>query len=76
MASIRPTSRAPWEQRRRIVGMVSSPVEDNSIVLLKLDQPVALSDFTRPICLPASDHFIHLGATCVVLSWDTRGEIL
>ena len=66
-------SRAPWEQKQRIVGMVKSPVEGNSIVLLKMDQPVVFSDFARPICLPSSDEFIHMGASCVTLAWDGPG---
>lgn len=69
-------SRAPWEQERRIIGMVKSPVEGNSIVLLKLDRPVTFSDFIRPICLPSSDEFIHLGAVCVTLGWtSSRNEL-
>ena len=72
-ASIRLGSRAPWEQKQRIVGMVKSPVEGNSIVLLKMDQPVVFSDFARPICLPSSDEFIHMGASCVTLAWDGPG---
>ena len=53
--------------------MVKSPVEGNSIVLLKMDQPVVFSDFARPICLPSSDEFIHMGASCVTLAWDGPG---
>ena len=73
-ATVRLTSRAPWEQKRRIVGMVKSPVEGNSVVILKMDSPVVFSDFTRPICLPSSDDFIHLGATCVTLGWGAKSE--
>ncbi len=51
--------------------MIKSPVEGNSIVLLKLDHPVAFSDFIRPACLPSSDEFIHLGASCATLAWTT-----
>ena len=75
-ATVRLTSRAPWEQKRRIVGMVKSPVEGNSVVILKMDSPVVFSDFTRPICLPSSDDFIHLGATCVTLGWAAKRERL
>lgn len=73
-ASVRLSSRAPWEQKRRIVGMVKSPVEGNSIVILKMDKPVVFSDFARPICLPSSDEFIHMGATCVTLGWNSKGN--
>jgi corin len=75
-ASVRLGSRAPWEQKRRIVGMVKSPVEGNSIVVLKMDQPVVFSDFARPICLPSSDEFIHMGAICVTLGWSGKGNFL
>lgn len=32
--------------------MVKSPVEGSTAVLIRLDTPVAFSDFIRPICLP------------------------
>ena len=38
-----------------------------------MDQPVVFSDFARPICLPSSDEFIHMGASCVTLAWDGPG---
>lgn len=75
-ASVRLGSRAPWEQKQRIVGMVKSPVEGNSIVILKMDAPVVFSDFARPICLPSSDEFIHMGANCVTLGWNGSNEQL
>lgn len=73
-ASVRLGSRAPWEQKERIVGMVKTPVEGNSIVILKMEKPVFFSDFARPICLPSSDEFIHMGATCVTLGWSGQNE--
>lgn len=73
-ASVRLNARAPWEQKRRIVGMVKSPVEGNSIVILKMDSPVVFSDFARPACLPSSDEFIHMGATCATLGWSSKGQ--
>ena len=54
--------------------MVKSPVEGNSVVILKMDKPVVFSDFARPICLPSSDEFIHMGASCVTLSWNSEGK--
>ena len=53
--------------------MVESPVEGNSIVVLKLESPITFSDFARPVCLPSSDEFIHMGANCVTLAWDAKG---
>ncbi|XP_040566515.1 uncharacterized protein [Lepeophtheirus salmonis] len=75
-ASIRLESRAPWEQKRWIVGMVKTPVEGNSIVLLKMNAPIQFNDFSRPICISSSDEFIHLGAKCVTLGWDTKDKVL
>ena len=54
--------------------MVKSPVEGNSAVLLRLDEPAAFSDFARPACLPSSDEFVHMGAKCVTLGWTEKGE--
>lgn len=51
-ATIRLSSTSPWDQERRIVGMVKSPVEGCTIALIKLDRPVMVNDFVRPICLP------------------------
>ena len=55
--------------------MVKSPVEGNSAVLLRLDEPAAFSDFARPSCLPSSDEFVHMGAKCVTMGWTEKGEI-
>jgi hypothetical protein len=75
-ASVRLQSRAPWEKKRIIIGMVKSPVEGNSIVLLKMDVPIVFSDFARPICLPTSDDFVKTGSNCVTLGWSTDNEQL
>ena len=45
------------------------------VVILKMDSAVVFSDFTRPICLPSSDDFIPLGATCVTLGWGAKSEL-
>jgi len=71
LASVRLSSRAPWEQERRIIGMVASPVESHSIVILKLDKEVVFSDFARPVCLPATDSWVQRNdSNCVSLGWD------
>jgi len=72
LASVRLSNRAPWEQERRIIGMVASPVESHSIVILKLDKEVVFSDFARPVCLPATDNWVTRNdSNCVSLGWDT-----
>ena len=53
--------------------MVASPVENLSIVLLKLDRPVQLSDFVRSVCVSGQ---LPSDAECVGLGWDSRqGEL-
>ena len=65
-------SRAPWEQKRTIIGMVKSPVEGNSIVILKMDDPIVFSDFARPICIPENDSFLNNASRCVTLGWTSQ----
>ncbi|XP_055595404.1 uncharacterized protein LOC129746008 [Uranotaenia lowii] len=50
--AVRLSSNAPWTQRRRIIGMVKSPVEGSTAALVRLETPIVYSDFVRPICLP------------------------
>ncbi|XP_055708998.1 uncharacterized protein LOC129805244 [Phlebotomus papatasi] len=50
--SVRLSSSPPWMQRRRIIGMVKSPVEGSTAALIRLETPVQYSDFVRPVCLP------------------------
>lgn len=52
LGTVRLSSVSPWQQERRIVGMVKSPVEGSTIAMVKLDEPVAMNDFVSPICLP------------------------
>ncbi|XP_037920886.1 uncharacterized protein LOC119657837 isoform X1 [Hermetia illucens] len=50
--AVRLSSQAPWTQRRRIIGLVKSPVEGSTAALIRLETPVEFSDFIRPVCLP------------------------
>lgn len=54
--SIRLNAQAPWTQRRRIVGMVKSPVEGSTAALIRLETSVTFSNFIRPICLSDQVH--------------------
>ncbi|XP_025837341.1 atrial natriuretic peptide-converting enzyme, partial [Agrilus planipennis] len=78
LGTIRITSSSPWQQERRIVGMVKSPVEGSTIAMVKLEYPVALTDFVRPVCLPEDDkEFLLSNATyCNALGWSRmRGQL-
>ena len=49
--TVRLSSMVPWQQEQRIVGMVKSPVEGSAIALVRLEDPINMSDFVRPVCL-------------------------
>nr|CAG4651597.1 EOG090X019S [Triops cancriformis] len=68
-ASVRLAADAPWEQERRIVGMVRSPLPGSSVVLVKLNKPVIYSDFVRPVCLSRGQRWADPGVRCVALGW-------
>ena len=76
LSNVRLSSRAPWEQKRRMVGLVRSPVEGSSVVLVRLEKAVVFSDLARPVCLPSTDTWITQsqgqGSVCVTLGWDNR----
>ena len=75
LASVRLSSRPPWQQERRVVGMVASPAENTNIVLLKLQDPVQMSDFARAACLAAPSAAKGAGR-CLALGWDSAtGEL-
>ncbi|XP_030378692.1 uncharacterized protein LOC115627212 [Scaptodrosophila lebanonensis] len=54
--SVRLSAKAPWTQRRRIIGMIKSPVEGSTAAMVRLETPVNFSDHVRPICLPDALH--------------------
>lgn len=77
-ASIRLTSSSPWEQERRIIGMVKSPIEGSTVALTKLDNPVVLNDFVRPICLPKANVGLAIEdqMNCNTLGWSRNRDQL
>ncbi|XP_035736419.1 atrial natriuretic peptide-converting enzyme-like isoform X1 [Vespa mandarinia] len=78
LGTVRLSSTSPWQQERRIVGMIKSPVEGSTTVLLKLDRPVATySDFVRPVCLPSAQDPPSTNASqCNTLGWARNRDML
>lgn len=78
LGTVRLSSSSPWQLERRIVGMMKSPVEGSTTVLLKLDSPVtAFSDFVRPVCLPPNQDSVSRNTTyCQTLGWARNRELL
>ncbi|XP_011505070.1 PREDICTED: atrial natriuretic peptide-converting enzyme [Ceratosolen solmsi marchali] len=76
LGAVRLSSSSPWEQERWIVGMVKSPVEGSSLVLLKMDRPItAFSDFVRPVCLPSGGPASN-DTHCNTLGWAKNRDLL
>ncbi|XP_066247689.1 atrial natriuretic peptide-converting enzyme [Euwallacea similis] len=73
---VRLASVSPWEQERRIIGMVKSPVEGSTVALIRLDQPVNFNDFVRPICLPQEAIPLSPTVHCTTLGWAKNREQL
>ncbi|XP_050533482.1 atrial natriuretic peptide-converting enzyme [Daktulosphaira vitifoliae] len=72
---IRLNSISPWQQERHIVGMVKSPVEGSTLVMIKLNSPIILSDHIRPVCINEDQidgHFLH----CQTLGWSKNRDTL
>lgn len=69
LGAVRLNAVSPWQQERHIVGMVKSPVEGSTLVLVKLSSPVTYSDYIRPVCLnndqPSDVPYLH----CQTLGW-------
>lgn len=57
--------------------MLKSPVEGSTIALIKLEQPVTLNDFVRPICLPTENMGLsNAKMQCNTLGWARNREQL
>ncbi|XP_014244352.1 atrial natriuretic peptide-converting enzyme isoform X2 [Cimex lectularius] len=74
--STRLSSTSPWQQERHVIGMIKSPVEGSTIVLLKLDRKLVPSDFVRPICLPPNGRAIQDLQHCNTLGWAKERTML
>ncbi|XP_026742483.1 atrial natriuretic peptide-converting enzyme [Trichoplusia ni] len=73
--TVRIQSTTPWQQERRIVGMVRSPVEGSMLALVRLEEPVEMTDFVRPICLPENSAE-PTRSVCNTLGWTRNRDQL
>ncbi|GBP59203.1 Atrial natriuretic peptide-converting enzyme [Eumeta japonica] len=79
LGTVRIQSTTPWQQERRIVGMVRSPVEGSMLALVRLEEPVEMTDFVRPICLPEAGADLiqnNEAVTCNALTWTRHRDQL
>ncbi|KAG6449549.1 hypothetical protein O3G_MSEX006112 [Manduca sexta] len=74
--SVRIQSTTPWQQERRIVGMVRSPVEGSMLALVRLEEPLEMTDFVRPICLPENNPNANAQSICNTLGWTRNRDQL
>ncbi|XP_075220339.1 atrial natriuretic peptide-converting enzyme [Lycorma delicatula] len=75
LGTVRLTSQSPWQQERHVLGMVKSPVEGSTMVLVKLDRPIVFSDYIRPVCLPKRTLNTNF-TNCNTLGWSRNREML
>ncbi|XP_068629335.1 atrial natriuretic peptide-converting enzyme [Battus philenor] len=72
--TVRIQSTTPWQQERRIVGLVRSPVEGSMLALVRLEEPVDMTDFVRPACIP--DTKLDNQSICNTLGWTRNRDQL
>lgn len=68
LGAVRLNAMSPWQQERHIIGMVKSPVEGSTLVLVKLSSPVTYSDHIRSVCL-SDDQNDGPYSHCQTLGW-------
>ncbi|KAK6630290.1 hypothetical protein RUM44_004957 [Polyplax serrata] len=71
---------SPYEQLRHITEILLHPqyVDNgfiNDISLLRMRDPVKLTDYVRPICLPKPQTSIIDGAICTIVGWGQLSEV-
>ena len=78
LGSVRLLGSSPWQQERPVVGMGKSPVEGSTVVMVKLEHPIIMSDFVHPICLPEEGSGISLSnfTNCNTLGWARNSKSL
>lgn len=51
--------------------------KQHDLALVKLNAPVALTDYISPVCLPPANYSLSAGTLCYVTGWgDTYGKTL
>ena len=68
--------KSPWSQERHVIGMLKSPVEGSTLVLIKLSSPVIFSNFIRPVCLPLNSASSEDLVYCNALGWSESSKYL
>lgn len=68
LGAVRLNAMSPWQQERHIVGMVKSPVEGSTLVMVKLSSPVIYTDHIRSVCL-GDDQNDGPYSYCQTLGW-------
>ncbi|XP_069697867.1 atrial natriuretic peptide-converting enzyme [Periplaneta americana] len=78
LGTVRLSGSSPWQQERPVIGMVKSPVEGSTVVMVKLEQPILMSDFVHPVCLPEEGSGASLTnlTICNTLGWARNREQL
>ncbi|KAM3963433.1 atrial natriuretic peptide-converting enzyme [Aphomia sociella] len=76
LGTVRIQSTTPWQQEQRIVGMVRSPVEGSMLALLRLEEPLEMTDFVRPLCLPEDGSGSTDKSVCNTLGWTRNRDQL
>ncbi|XP_046892314.1 ST14 transmembrane serine protease matriptase a [Hypomesus transpacificus] len=66
-------------EKRNLKQIISHPYYnsytfDYDIALMELDSPVSYSDYIRPICLPAPQHFFAAGNSVWITGWGATRE--
>ncbi|CAK1552115.1 unnamed protein product [Leptosia nina] len=76
LGTVRIQSTTPWQQERRIVGMIRSPVEGSMLALVRLEEPIEVTDFVRPACLPENGFKVDNRSLCNTLGWTRNRDQL
>ncbi|XP_076304262.1 prostasin-like isoform X2 [Tachypleus tridentatus] len=74
--SARLASVSPYDQERRVMGIVKSPFGPDGVTLINLHKSVNITVYTSPVCLPDTNTDVLPGDYCFTLGWDFKGNQL